>query len=528
MFCTNKLWLDIKSIPANFIIQGNGKCNITVQLNKNNDNKFKKVKSDSKKIDLKKTKVAKFNIKRANRSKKFRIVIDNCENSNLIKIKNIQFRNGKYKFYDMDKYTVTGAKAEVKNNELIIYPKNEAIYITYNDKIKVKASMKFNFEIFVIILVLSFLLIYKASDYVADFSSIKHKSRIDIVFLLIFFSFLFVPMSHINQDKISKQENRRLATWQPFIKKNGEINFNFGKDYEKWFNDRFNLRQEFLNLNDFKLFLSNVVITKDVLQGKDGWLFLGWHSSIISYMNKVLFSDKELSNILSYLNRVDMYCKKHNKKFYFVIAPDKSRIYKEFYPDHIKQISQISKAQQLMDYLEKHSEIKTIYLKDKLISKKDKGLLYWKQDTHWNMLGAYYGYQEIMDVIIKDFPGIPVYKVKEYTTEKHTGDLYNMAPSILKKEDNIQYKIPKVSANEICNLNVKDRQDVICSNSKSNINLLMYRDSFTRALIPFIANTFGDSKYIWNFNINLNAIKDADVVILLMVERHLIALANKK
>ena len=50
-------------------------------------------------------------------------------------------------------------------------------------------------------------------------------------------------MSHINQDEISINENRYLTKWRPLINKEGKINFNFCKNYNSWFNDRFNLRQ---------------------------------------------------------------------------------------------------------------------------------------------------------------------------------------------------------------------------------------------------------------------------------------------
>ncbi len=65
--------------------------------------------------------------------------------------------------------------------------------------------------IFISILVLSFLLAYKIMDYVAYFKVIKNNSRIDIVFLLIFFILLCIPASHISKAMKAKGENRYLA-----------------------------------------------------------------------------------------------------------------------------------------------------------------------------------------------------------------------------------------------------------------------------------------------------------------------------
>lgn len=165
----------------------------------------------------------------------------------------------------------------------------------------------FNFEPFTIILVLTYLLAYKLSDYVANFNTIKEKSKTEIIFLCIFFIFLFIPMSHINQDEISKQEKRTLAKWEPFIEKGNNINYNFGKNFNNWFNDRFNLRTKLIALNNIKLVLNKnsseegILITKDVIIGKDNWLFFGNKESTDSYTNSKLFTDDELVLIDNYL-----------------------------------------------------------------------------------------------------------------------------------------------------------------------------------------------------------------------------------
>lgn len=73
------------------------------------------------------------------------------------------------------------------------------------------------------------------------FKLLEHGSRIDIVFVCVFF-LLLVPASKISREEKSVQENRRLAAYVPLFSDQG-LNNRFGQDFEAWFNDRFNYRE---------------------------------------------------------------------------------------------------------------------------------------------------------------------------------------------------------------------------------------------------------------------------------------------
>ena len=157
---------------------------------------------------------------------------------------------------------------------------------------KAHADVAFEFELFVIILVLSYLSSYKLADYVANFSSIKHKSRIEILFLTIFFVLLFLPAIKIDKSEISIKENRALQKWQPLVKEDGKFNYDFGRNFEAWFNDRFFLRDGFIKLSTVFKFKN-----KKVLQGKEDWLFFAKENTISNYQNNNTFTQLELTQI---------------------------------------------------------------------------------------------------------------------------------------------------------------------------------------------------------------------------------------
>lgn len=76
IIATNKLWLVFKPMPVSFNVDGFGKYKFIVELNKKDDNKFKKVKSASETIDLLGYEdVVNMDIKRSKSPKRLKLVI---------------------------------------------------------------------------------------------------------------------------------------------------------------------------------------------------------------------------------------------------------------------------------------------------------------------------------------------------------------------------------------------------------------------------------------------------------------------
>ena len=468
---TNKAWLKFKPVYVDFDINSKGKCNIEVQLDKKDNDKFKKTKISNKTLNLDEAKHAKFTIKKIKFPKRLRIIIFIYDELNPIIIKNIQLNNN-VKIDNPDKFKVEGADVSTTDKGLILIPKDNVIVLTYPYTLNIKAENDFQFSLFIILIVLTFLLSYKLTNCMAEFNTLYEKSKIDIVFVSIFFVFLFIPMSNIDiKSQISEQENRTLAKLYPLILEDVNINYKFPKEFENWFNDRFYLRNFFIDVHDSKFRINKNWRTKDVIKGKDNWFFLAWEESISSYTNQNLFTQEELKELAVYLNNVDNFCRRNNKHFYFIIAPDKARIYPEYYPEDIKPLNaELSLSNQITDYLNKNTKVNVIYLKDTLIAHKGKDIIYFKQDTHWNELGAYLGYLKIMEVIKKDYKKINIYIPPNYISKNNAGDLYNMTPKNLIKKDNTLYKVPYTNNDYMCKYNYKL---INCYNKNSDINMIL-------------------------------------------------------
>ena len=403
---TNKLWLIFKPMPVDFDIKGKGQCNINVQLNKKDNDKFNKIKSQSIILDLNKNTHASFNVKRSRFPKRIKFVITGLEENSPVEMSNITLRNGKYNLDDLKQFSNSTGNLGIKNDSLIIYPDNNVINLEYKKTLQVRTAIKFDFKLFVIILILTYLLAYKLSNYIADFKTVKNKSRLDIIFLTIFFVFLFIPMSNINKDEISTQENRPLAKLQPFIYQDGEINYDFGKNFNEWFNDRFYLRQKFVNFrNSFTMLIANKC-EKGILDTDTKTMYPNWSFGHIDI--------KTVKTNFNALYELNQFCKKHGIKLYILIVPKKADIQITKY-NFIKDTNKHEDFLNYISELQQENNLKIIYPYNKMREAVSNGkLLYFKTEHHWTDDGAFIGYQELMKVISNDYPNIKILNANDF------------------------------------------------------------------------------------------------------------------
>lgn len=403
---TNKLWLIFKPMPVDFDIKGKGQCNINVQLNKKDNDKFNKIKSQSIILDLNKNTHASFNVKRSRFPKRIKFVITGLEENSPVEMSNITLRNGKYNLDDLKQFSNSTGNLGIKKNSLIIYPDNNVINLEYKKTLQVRTAIKFDFKLFVIISILTYLLAYKLSNYIADFKTVKNKSRLDIIFLTIFFVFLFIPMSNINKDEISAQENRPLAKLQPFIYQDGEINYDFGKNFNEWFNDRFYLRQKFVNFrNSFTMFITNKC-EKGIFDTDTKTMYPNWSFGHIDI--------KTVKTNFSALYELNQFCKKHGIKLYILIVPQKADVQITKY-NFIKDTNKHEDFLNYISELQQVNNLKIIYPYNKMREAVSNGkLLYFKTEHHWTDDGAFIGYQELMKVISNDYPNIKILNANDF------------------------------------------------------------------------------------------------------------------
>ncbi|MCQ2594092.1 MAG: hypothetical protein MJ196_02405 [Treponemataceae bacterium] len=323
--------------------------------------------------------------------------------------------------------------------------------------------------------------------------------KIQIIFLVLVAILILIPLFRFDYETvISQREKRELAT-RPEIR----LKKNLFNKLSLYFEDRIGLKYEFKEmfekLNLYYQMENNY--TKIGFYGKRDWLFYNKDNLFNSYFRRNLFTDDQLCSYSRKVQNMQKWCESNNIQFIYFIAPNKNEIYEEFYP--YKRNNTKSLTEQIVERLEADG-VTVIYPKDLILEakKRERYSLYYERDTHWNKLGAYYGSISLVKKIKEllpsyDFPEISY----EFTMKKIPGgDLeniigtskgkmtdYDVKTYLCGKENNDIYIYEKNAG----------RDGVITRGSSKKPKLIMFRDSFTSALEPYLSPYFSYAEYNW-------------------------------
>lgn len=285
-----------------------------------------------------------------------------------------------------------------------------------------------------------------------------------IVFLLL----VCLPLVQMNFNiiHIKALNENRLKNPLPKLTYQGLKDSNYMKQFEKFFNDHYGFRDLFLRLNSFvDLRIFHVSSQTDVIIGKNDFLF--YTPEYNDYLKQQTLTDSQLNDIAGKIARFQNNLNAKGIDFLFVIGPNKSTIYPEYMPDQRSGkngASNYDKLTKLFDG-QKISYLNTIPL---LQSLKDKYELYYKRDTHWNMVSGIFVSQEILKYLTNKHPLNSLPKVTSFSKEIKNGDLNNMLGITFKTEN----PMPVVDFGDI---------------SVKLPKIVWPRDSFSNALLPYIS-----------------------------------------
>ena len=247
----------------------------------------------------------------------------------------------------------------------------------------------------------------------------KHTNRIHAVIVCVMFSsLLIIPLAYdlfsgASKAIISNTENRYLAQ-RP--KLNPALLDPFPKAYENYYNDNFFFRTRLLGFNniviDYKLFSRSPLPAK-VVPGSHGW-FYKTEMEYDVYTGDYMLSQIHIDALVKELQRRAIAYRKSGIRFYVTIAPMKCEIYPEFLPPYYCRSLRSTFTDEVSARLEKDSLVHFIPLKAALLRVKKEATIYYRTDNHWNGLGAWVVYQEIINRISTDFPEVTPVKRRDF------------------------------------------------------------------------------------------------------------------
>jgi alginate O-acetyltransferase complex protein AlgJ len=279
----------------------------------------------------------------------------------------------------------------------------------------------------------------------------------------------------------------------------------------------------------------NVFATNPVnqmIEGKDGWLFLGAGAiyCLQDYLRFEPFSEKQLNIAKQIITENSNFCKQIGAKYIIAVIPEKHDVYPELLPEGLVPSNLISRREQLCSIL-KEQNVNYVYLKDIMLANKSKGQLFHKTDTHWSPLGATIGFNGIIsamnDTALKT---IDINKLTIETTSEMNGDLTKMTflDELLKPEKVTVYKLDMPNV-ETCQperqiKTIGSEEFFIClSNKTKQKKIVLFRDSFSGSIGSNFSNQMGQTVLFWTYRFQKPYLAEQrpDYVIQILAERYI-------
>lgn len=319
-------------------------------------------------------------------------------------------------------------------------------------------------------------------------------------------------------------ENRVLADKPKLRTEEGTLNKDFTMQYESWFSDRFGLRTELVTAyGKLTSGLFGVSSEQDVIIGKNGWLY--YTPTIPDATGVRTLDDNEIRHCVRNLLLMRDYAAEKGAKFVFAAAPNKASIYPENLPARYLHTGSENNLDALCAALSQ-TDLTVCDWRTVLRNAAASGdrLLYHKLDTHWNGDGAMLGYQTLMQSLALADRGYG--DAPRTETCDWDGDLWNMlSPAVQNPDQNAVYDIPQ-TYHTVGRMRSIDDLLIQTACDSGEGSLLMFRDSFGRALIPLLAERFASCSFQRANAVPMNMLESspADCVVFELVERNLVRL----
>ena len=340
-----------------------------------------------------------------------------------------------------------------------------------------------------------------------------------LIYCILFFAICLCPsLGMLVTKQETSSENRQLSEFPSPKTEEGKINVEWLSQAGDYFQEHFAFRNELVTGNALLHGRFLETSTADgVIQGKNGWLY--YKDSLDDYLGQDLLSDRSLFNIAHMLSMTQQALEEKGVNFLFTIAPNKNSLYGDNMPYYDKlKVSDQTNRENLEGWL-KTEKVAYADLYQALMEEDE--VLYHARDSHWNNKGAALAADVLMDALGKDHDS---YEGESYTVRRdYTGDLDTMLyPLASTADDEIYYdKETTYATVEEIQSNFDPRITTV--NPVKKGSLVMYRDSFGNALLPYMADAYANAYFSRGIPYQLMDVEthSADTVIIERAERFL-------
>lgn len=344
-----------------------------------------------------------------------------------------------------------------------------------------------------------------------------HKKITILIFALIIviLPIITVVTAAPQTQPFSENENRYLARF-PKLSFSTYEDKSFMNGFDSWISDRFIGREQWINVKN----KTEAAIGKTEISGvftRNDRMMQVWKSY-----------DEDL--VAKNINAINNFADRHSDlPMYFMLVPTSQEIYADTLPPNAQPLSQRTFIRDVYAELPACNTVDAY----SLLSQNRDNYIYYRTDHHWTSLGAYLGYQALAEKL--GYMSIPENRFNiEHASNSFRGTLYSktldssVTPDIIDfytlssgspsltlsvmNDDGVTYK----DYDSLYFREYLDKKDKYSSLLGSNTplltittdleeqnerSLLIFKDSYAHALIPFLTNHYSkitvlDMRYI--------------------------------
>jgi hypothetical protein len=305
--------------------------------------------------------------------------------------------------------------------------------------------------------------------------------------------------------------------------------------FDLWFADRVGLRYPLIYAGtNFHIGLLHRPLDRHIVFGREGWMY--WTDDRDTTPATMADSRGKLRFSVTEVRRIDSQLREAHDRFAtcgipsaVFVAPNKQSIY----PEYLINVDAGRPATRFDALLEELSPTaRTMVVDPRPTMRAGKRAhaplrLYNKTETHWNLLGAYYGYlaliekiEQMVPIAHRELASLDHYRM---IAGPHPGG--DMATRVLFSpwrfaDENVELE-PKEPVAEEGQLAI-DRAHFVQRNPQGRGRMVLFGDSFATMLVPFLARHFAEvHRYVGEqFDGAVIALEHPDVVVLETLESY--------
>jgi hypothetical protein len=326
-------------------------------------------------------------------------------------------------------------------------------------------------------------------------------------------------------------ENRELAPF-PTIERTWSSIVAFPAGIDTWFQDHFGYRTTLVRwYSESRYFWMNMSPSPLVSRGRDGWLFYADDGGMDDFTNANPLPPGEIENWRRTVLRARDWCRAHRVAYVFTVLPDKHVIYPEYFDHRVRQVSPVSRMDQVFTATRDTAVV--LDVRERLYEGKAQDRLFHVTDTHWNERGAFLAYRQIIEAVRRQVPAVPPARDRAmFHAQSRLLNGRDLAAFVgLKRvlhEEDLQL-LPNLPRGYLVveppgSWATSGDGRIVTEIRGSHLpRAVIFRDSFTSALAPFLSEHFSRVLYLWQYNFDAEEVlkEHADVVIQEIVGRHL-------